>query len=288
VPFIPSCFRISSLDFFPALASTRFPCYTTVFPRTIEELFMSGTVTLPALLALFKIDRDLQQLHNGLETAQKDQKNQQTKIAALQKDLDAQQAALQKLQADVAAKELDMKTRQEHIEKMRASLNSTKTNKEYSAILVQISAEKAEVAKIESATLEQMAQVETASKSVAALKEAIASETQLLAKIQAEHGDKVTMLTDQINALAKRRAEAAAAVPTEALRQYDRVNQKFPGDAMAPLVYDENSLEDISCGSCYMGLNVEHLNALRGRDAIRRCNSCNRILYLPEMLQPTT
>jgi predicted nucleic acid-binding Zn-ribbon protein len=246
---------------------------------------MPATVTLPALLALFKIDRDLQQLRQGLETAQKDQKNQQTKIAALQKDHDAQYAALQKLQADVAAKELDMKTRQEHIEKMRASLNNTKTNKEYSAILVQISAEKAEVAKIETATLEQMGQVEAASKSLAALKEAIAAETQTLAKIQSEHGDKVTALTDQINALAARRAEAAKAVPAEALRQYDRVNQKHPGDAMAPLVYDENSLDDISCGSCYMGLNVEHLNALRGRDAIRRCDSCNRILYLPEMLQ---
>jgi predicted nucleic acid-binding Zn-ribbon protein len=247
---------------------------------------MPATVTLPALLALFKIDRDLAQLHSGLETAQKDQKRQQAKIAALQKDHDAQYAALQKLQADVASKELDMKTRQEHIEKMRASLNNTKTNKEYSAILVQISAEKAEVAKIENATLEQMAQVEAAAKSVTALKEAIASETQTLAKIQSEHGDKVTTLTDQINALAARRAEAAKNVPADALRQYDRVNQKYPGDAMAPVVYDENDLDDISCGSCYMGLNVEHLNALRGRDAIRRCDSCTRILYLPEMLTP--
>ncbi len=42
----------------------------------------------------------------------------------------------------------------------------------------------------------------------------------------------------------------------------------------------------VSCGSCYMGLNVEHLNALRSRDTIRRCDSCNRILYLPEMLSP--
>jgi predicted nucleic acid-binding Zn-ribbon protein len=248
---------------------------------------MPATVTLPALLALFKIDRDLQQLHSGLENAQKDQKRQQAKIAALQKDHDTQHAAYQKLQADVAAKELDMKTRQEHIDKMRTSLSNTKTNKEYSAILVQISAEKSEVAKVETATLEQMSQVEAAGKSLSALKDAIAAETQQLAKIQSEHGDKVTALTDQINALAVRRAEAATHVPADALRQYDRVNQKFPGDAMAPVIYDENSLEDISCGSCYMGLNVEHLNALRGRDAIRRCDSCNRILYLPEMLQPS-
>jgi hypothetical protein len=68
------------------------------------------------------------------------------------------------------------------------------------------------------------------------------------------------------------------------LRQYDRVSQKYPGDAMAVIEYDENDLDNISCGSCYMGLTTEHLNGLRGgRDQILRCDSCTRILYLPEM-----
>jgi predicted nucleic acid-binding Zn-ribbon protein len=48
--------------------------------------------------------------------------------------------------------------------------------------------------------------------------------------------------------------------------------------------WDEDDDESVSCGACFMGLNIEHVNALRGRDEIRRCNSCNRILYLPEMM----
>ena len=245
---------------------------------------MPATVTLPALLALFKIDRELHQLRVALENVQKDQKRQQAKIAKLSQELDTQDSAHKKLQAEVATRELEIKSRQEHIEKMRASLNNTKTNKEYSAILVQISAEKAEVAKMETALLEQMEQLETLAKAAAAIRDQITVEKQVLVRIEAEHQDKVSTLNGQISALAQKRAEAAKHVPADALRQYDRVSQKFPGDAMAPLEFDENDLENVSCGSCFMGLNVEHLNALRGRDEIRRCNSCNRILYLPEML----
>src|SRR5690242_20360140 len=117
---------------------------------------MPATVTLPALLALFKIDRDLHQLRVGLDNVQKYQKRQQAKIAQLTASLETQENAGNKLQADVNNRDNEMKTRQEHIEKMRASLNHAKTNKEYSAILLQISAEKAEVAKMETALLEQM------------------------------------------------------------------------------------------------------------------------------------
>jgi len=245
---------------------------------------MPATVTLPALLGLFKIDRDLHQLRVGLENVQKDQKRQQAKISDLTNSLNAQEAAYMKLQADISSRELDVKMRQEHIDKMRATLNTTKTNKEYSAILVQISADKAEVSKIETALLEQMQQLENQAKTMVGIKEQIRVEQQALAKIESEQSEKVSTLNREIAALMTRRAEAASHVPAEALRQYDRVSIKYPGDAMAPLEFDADDLDSVSCGSCYMGLNVEHLNALRGRDAIRRCDSCNRILYLPDML----
>ena len=245
---------------------------------------MPATVTLPALLALYKIDRDLQTLRVGLDNVQKDQKRQQAKIAQLQADHDSRDTANKKLQADVSSRELDMKTRQEHIEKMRGTLNTAKTNKDYSAILVHISGEKAEVSKLEKDILEQMQVVETASAEIASLKQVIATEQAALAKIESEHADKVSALQTQIDALEAKRAEAAKNVPGEALRQYDRTSQKYPGDALAPLEYDEGDLDSVSCGACYMGLNVEHLNALRSRDEIRRCNSCSRILYLADMM----
>ena len=245
---------------------------------------MAATVTLPALLALFKIDRDLHILRTGLDNVQRDQKRQLAKIADLTRSLETQESANMKLQAEVGGKELELKTRQQHIEKMRESLNTTKTNKEYSAILVTISGEKSEVAKLETATFEQMQTVESNAKALDAIRQQIAGEKVVLAKIESEQGEKVSTLQQQIREAEARRAEAAKAVPAEPLRQYDRISQKYPGDAMAPVNWDENDHDDVSCGACFMGLNVEHVNLLRGRDELRRCNSCNRILYLPEMM----
>ena len=159
---------------------------------------MPATVTLPALLALFKIDRDLHQLQVGLENAQKEEKLQQAKIARLAQELETQDLAHKKLMADISTREMEIKTRQEHIEKMRGLLGGTKTDKEYKQILVQISAEKAEVAKMETALLEIMQQSENMGKAVATLKEQIAAEKQTLAKIQAQHVEKVASLNTQI------------------------------------------------------------------------------------------
>jgi predicted nucleic acid-binding Zn-ribbon protein len=245
---------------------------------------MPPTVTLPALLALFKFDRELHTLQTGLDSVQREQKRQLAKIADLAARLEAQEAAQRKLQADGGLKELDLKMRQEHIEKMRGSLNTAKTNKEYSAILVQISAEKAEIAKVETNLLEVMQQIETDGKANVELTAQIAAEQKVLEKIQAEQHGKVTALQTQIDAVKARRDEAARKVPPEALRTYDRVSQKYPGDALAPVEYEEGDLESASCGACYMSLSIEHVNALRGRDDLRRCDSCSRILYLPEML----
>ena len=71
---------------------------------------MPATVTMPALLALFKIDRDLNQLRMGLENVQKDQKRQQNKIAQLTQDLTNQDTAHKKLAAETAVRDLDMKS----------------------------------------------------------------------------------------------------------------------------------------------------------------------------------
>ncbi len=242
------------------------------------------TATIPNLLVLFKIDRDIHTLQTSLDNVQREQKRQQAKIAELTKQFNSVDGAIKKTQAEVNLRDVDLKARQEKIEKMRASLNTAKTNKEYSAILIQISAEKTEVAKIESGSLELMQQIENNQKITATLKQQLEAENATLAKIEAGQAEKVSALKGQIDALQGRRDAAASAVPPEPLRQYERVSTKYPGDAMAPLEYNEHDLEDTSCGSCYMSLNIEHLNALRGRDEIRKCNSCGRILYLAELM----
>ncbi len=244
---------------------------------------MATLVTLPALVLLYQTDRDLHTLEQALEKAQRQAAAQKQKIQQLSAATHAQEDQTRHVQAQMSAQELDLKMRQEHIEKMRTSLNNTKTNKEYSAILVQISAEKAEVSKIEGVVLEQMAQVETGQKQIASLRQQLQTEEARLVTIERDSSERVADLQRQIAALRERRSAAANNVQKDALGQYERVRQKYPGDALAPVEYDENDMESVSCGGCYMGLQLDDINLLRSRNELRRCGSCGRILYLPEM-----
>ena len=243
---------------------------------------MASFVTIPSLLALFRIDRDLHEYQLALEALLKDQVALEAKIGAIAADIAQQEAAALKLQASIGAQDLDLKTRQAHIEKMREALNSTKTNKEYSAILVQISAEKAEVSKLEAAMLENMEQLEKDQATTVAAREQLALQQGLLATAQGESETRATELRGHIDRLNVVRSGCVTKVPAEALKQYDRLRRKYPGDAMAPVEFDDDDLDNISCGGCFMALNMEDVNQLRGRDESRRCNACSRILYLPE------
>lgn len=246
---------------------------------------MASFVTIPSLLVLFRIDRELHEYQLALDALLKDQVALEAKICAIAANLTQQEQASLKLQAAIGAQDLDLKARQEHIEKMRETLNSTKTNKEYSAILVHISAEKAEVSKLEAAMLENMEKLEKDQAAIADTRQQLALQRGLLATAQGESEARAADLRGHIERLNALRGQCAAKVPGEALKQYDRLRRKYPGDAMAPVEFDDDDLENISCGGCFMALNMEDVNQLRGRDEIRRCNACNRILYLPETLE---
>lgn len=249
---------------------------------------MTAFTTIPSLMALYRIDHDLHEFHNRLAAVMKDQVAIEENIARLNATLAELESAGRKLQATISTHDLDIKSRQEHIEKMRTSLNNAKTNKEYSAILIQISAEKEEVSKVETTVLGFMEQLELNDNSAAGIRAQLDLAQKSLADSRQKSSQRVAELQSHIRELESHRAQAQQSVPVESRKQYDRICQRYPGDAMAPVDFNENDMETITCGGCFMGLNIEDVNLLRGRDEIRRCQSCGRILYLPEMLPQQT
>ncbi|MEI7767550.1 MAG: hypothetical protein WCJ97_08965 [Phycisphaerae bacterium] len=251
---------------------------------------MAKLVTIPALLKLFILDKQIHEHELALAQTRSAERIQDAKLSEMAKKHQTCIEASLKLQTDIGAADLEIKSQQERIDKMRANLNQTKSNKEYSAILLEISALKAAVAKAEGELLEQMQKLENLKNELAAQAAAIATETTVLNTIRGEQGDKVKMFNDQISALKAQRDQAVAVVANkDALRLYERTQARYPGEAMAPIVQeDPRDEESLICGACYMGLHYEHLNMVRGRDEPRKCNSCARILFADEMLAEVT
>ncbi len=245
---------------------------------------MPDFTMLPSLLNLHQIDNELHELEHRLNTLLKDQVAAKADINRIKDEILEMESAGRKIQATMAAHELDIKARQEHVEKMRTSLNTTKTNKEYSAILVQISAEKAENKKVEDVVLECMEQQQKNGENLQSAHRQLAAAEAALAELQKLNAQRVGEIESRMQKLRESRRIALAKIPRDAAQQYERIRKKYPGQVMAPVEFDDNNLDTITCGGCFMSLNMEDVNLLRGRDEVRRCHSCGRILYLPEMI----
>jgi len=236
---------------------------------------------LTALLQLQAIERQLAHVRSRLKTRRGAVVAQEKRIAQLNAD---HQGLLDKAlthRKDADRRELDLKEREAQAQKLRTSLNTTKTNKEYAAILTQINTLKADNAKIEEDVLKMMSDVDTVKAQAAKVQETIAAETQRLAALQAASQAEIDKLNAMLDDLTSKRAEAAAAVPREPLAVFERIAEKNDGDAMAAIeVQGKRPPFEYTCGGCYMSLNAEHANALRSRDELRTCNNCGRVLYM--------
>jgi len=236
---------------------------------------------LTALLQLQAIERQLTHVRGRLKTRRGAVVAQEKRIDQLKAD---RQGLLDKalgLRKAADGRELDLKEREAQAQKLRTSLNTTKTNKEYAAILTQINTLKADNAKIEEEVLKMMGEVDNVKAQAASMQETIAAETQRLAALQQASQAEIDKLNAMLADLTAKREQAAASVPREPLGVFERIAIANDGDAMAAIeVQGKRPPFDYTCGGCFMSLNAEHANALRTRDELRTCNNCGRILYM--------
>jgi predicted nucleic acid-binding Zn-ribbon protein len=109
---------------------------------------------------------------------------QENQVRSLQSALEAkkEEAQLTKIQSDRL--ELELKSRDEEVNKLRASLNNSKSNKEYAAILTQLNTTRADNSKIETQILELMKAVEADDEECKKIRAQIDEQKQLLEEVR--------------------------------------------------------------------------------------------------------
>lgn len=236
---------------------------------------------LAALLSLQKIESKLAQVRSRLRTRERAVKVQQSKINQLCRqwqELHDRHLA-KRSHADELA--LIVQERDEQVAKLRTTLNTAKTNKEYAAILTQINTTKADNSRVEEDALTAMQQAEEIKAEAETLKQQIDSETQVLSEVERTSQAEIARLQEMLDELQANRDHAAKEVPAESLAAFNRIAGNYDGEAMAVIeVHGKKPPFDYTCGGCFMGLNAEHVNALRKYDQVRTCDNCGRILYL--------
>ncbi|MGD0770759.1 MAG: C4-type zinc ribbon domain-containing protein [Tepidisphaeraceae bacterium] len=241
-----------------------------------------------ALVKLFQADEKLRQAQGRLDSVSKNVRIHERRVADLSERLRLGQATLKEQQSQSAQLDLDLKTRETKIERLRAQQQNSKNNREYQAFLVEINTEKVDKGKSEEELLKIMASVEKLQTEVKELAVSVDAETSKLKAMRAEIGERVKELQAEIDSLRPEREAAAASVTPQARQAFERLAERFEGEAMSALTKPDKRREEYACTACNMDLVTDVYNRLHSRDELVFCPSCHRILYIPDDLPVET
>jgi uncharacterized protein len=239
-----------------------------------------------ALVNLFRADQQLRESQARLDSASRSVRMQERRIGEISEKLKLSQAQLREQQARSGQFELEIKSRDARIDKLRTQQQSANNHKEYQAFLTEINTEKLDKGKIEEQLLKVMEEVEKTQAQVKDLAASLESEQKRYAETKAQLGGKLSELQAEVDQLKPLREAAAKALTPKAVDTFDRLAERFEGEAMAALGKPDRRREEYICNACNMSLVADIYNRLHSRDEMVACPNCRRLLFIPDELPP--
>lgn len=237
------------------------------------------------LLRLHRVDQQIRGLRSRIDAAQKYLDEQERLLAAIKTKQDALAAQARQLQAAVHNDEAEMGALDARMAKLRDQLNSSQTNKEYSALLVEVNTHKVDRDKVEQRALESMSRLDEIKSAGEALTSEYAERAKIRDVARADRDRRAGEVKERLNELQAEREKAAADVPRDALAALDAAVRRHDDDAMAPIEEHSRRHMEYSCGACQVMLPIELVSSILGRGALTQCVSCGAILYMEDSLR---
>ena len=235
---------------------------------------------LNGLMKLQSVENRLRAAKAKLARCRRNVIIQENQVRSLQNALEAKKEEVQltKIQSDRF--ELELRTRDEEIARLRASLNTAKTNKEYAALLMRLNTTKADNSKNETQILELLKDIEADEVECKKMQEQIERQKQTLEQTRKETERLSTKYQAEIEDIQIEWERVAKNIPAKPMEIFKRVAETCDGEAMAGIERPEGRSEAYTCGGCFMGITTEFVNLLMTKDDIIRCPNCTRILVL--------
>ena len=208
-----------------------------------------------------RLPKEIAAIHAAVEEAKKLAETTKTRLDGARKDQ--------------RAKEKDLEVVQAKRVKNEARLYEVKTNKEYSAVLIEIEEIKQEKARMEEEVLVLM---EAQERLTGDIREA---EARFKQRASEGRGQEATLkeqlrgIETDLAAVRTERKELAAQLPAPILADYDRILRARAGLALVPVAKPN------FCGACRMTITPQRLQELRAQSSLIPCESCGRYLYWP-------
>lgn len=235
---------------------------------------------LNGLIKVQSIENRLRAVKTKLTRCRRNVLLQENHIRSLANTLEAKHEEIQLTKIQIDRLELELKIGDERINKLRASLNTARTNKEYAAVLTQLNTTKADNSKIENQVLDMLKDVELDQAQVLKIQQEIEQHKETLDQTRKETEVNAKKLEAEIQQIQAQWHQQAKDIPAQHLDIFKRVAETYDGEGLAVIEKQQGKTETYSCGGCFMGITAESINLLMTTDDIIRCPNCTRILVL--------
>ncbi len=174
--------------------------------------------------------------------------------------------------------EVDLKANAERIQKLELQLNTAKTNQEFHALQSHINKLKSEAAAEEDSTLVLYDEIEHKENLVRRAEEKVKTLTAEFETFKKTCENDRDEAQKDLEETAERRQMLLAELPPDMRAEYERVRKARDGVAIVPC-------EDRTCSGCGFSVTPNDHARMMAASQIVHCDSCQRILYVPEALK---
>lgn len=200
----------------------------------------------------------------------------QAALADARKTVEAVKSKLDATKKELRAKEKDLEVANVKRQKLEARLYEVKTNKEYSAVLLEIEEAKQEKAQTEEAILVLMEMQERLGVEIKEAEQRLRTREEQGKQDEAVVLRKLAAVQQELDAVRGQRRERARDLPPALLASYDRISKARGGVAVAAVTTAG------VCGACRVSIRPQAVQELRSAAGLMVCESCGRYLYWQE------
>jgi uncharacterized protein len=236
------------------------------------------SVTAGVLRELHRIHRQLGDLRERLDRGPKMIKARQANTARLEAELAQIKAEVKAARVGADQKQLLLKSGEAKIGELKVKLNAANSNREYQALRDQIAADEMANSVLADEILEALEKIDGFAATIAEADGKLAKAREELAKVEQQVREQHESLLADVARLEGELHTVEVDLPGEFRDAYQRIVNSKGSDAMA-------QVEGETCGGCYHHLTANIFSSLL-MDRVVCCQSCGRMLYLPEDRTP--
>jgi len=230
---------------------------------------------LDRLWELQKIDNIIQNLREEEEKIPVEIKNLKKKVEEKEEYLEDKKRESEKVVQRRRNFERVLEETQDRIRRHKSQLLNVKTNREYSALITEITVDENKVSQYEERVFDALRQSEELVEEIKELEKTLLEEKR-------KFEEKKTLLEKQLDKIKKsllakenERKSVKATINSVTLDKYERIREKRGGIAVVPI-------KGSVCSGCHTFLPPQFVSEIRKGQRILTCEQCGRILIWEE------